>query len=122
MQSLGSDPANRALASRHFRTCGRFLAALVLPLLGACARKDYSSEMDKVRSWTATTTLAADRRAAHATNAALTRQLRDRASKSYSSSKEELDKLANTDSRRVAARSALDSLQQGIRRLGGAAR
>ena len=91
--------------------------AVVLPLIGACAKKDFKSELDRAQSWTATTYLAADRRAAGATNDAVTVQLRDAATKASAKARMQLPQLAHSDSERAAARSALDSLEQGIRHL-----
>ena len=70
--------------------------------------------MDRVESWTATSQLAADRRLNGATNAAVTSQLADRAIKASVKAEQSFSKLAKTDSERLAARDALDSLRQGI--------
>jgi hypothetical protein len=88
-----------------------------IALLAACARQDSSTELDRVRSWTATTRLAADRRRAGAINAAVTRQLVDRANEARTQSRQSLGQLATTDSDRATARVVLDSLRQGIAKL-----
>ena len=93
---------------------------LVLP--AACAKKDVKSELGRVRSWTATTKLAAELRGVGSTNRAVTRQLVQRAAEAHDTEERELARLAKTDSQRVAARSLLDSLQQGIARLRQVAR
>jgi sirohydrochlorin ferrochelatase len=91
------------------------LALFVLPV--ACARKDLKSEMGRVRSWTATTKLAAELRGVGSTNRAVTHQLLERARETHAQQERELARLATTDSQRVAARLLLDSLQRGIGRL-----
>jgi hypothetical protein len=73
--------------------------------------------MSRLRSWTATTKLAAELRGVGSTNEALTRQLLQRANEARTTGAQKLVTLAQTDSQRVAARSLLDSLQQGITRL-----
>lgn len=75
------------------------------------------SEMSRVRSWTATTKLAAELRGVRSTNAAVTTQLLRRAERTHAKEAKELARLATTDSQRVAARGLLDSLEQGIVRL-----
>jgi hypothetical protein len=87
---------------------------LALPLVAACTKKDYKSELDRVHSWTATTRLAADRRLNGATNAAVASQLADRAIEASVEAVQSLSTLAKTDAERAAARDALDSLRQGI--------
>jgi hypothetical protein len=91
------------------------LALFVLPV--ACARRDLKSEMGRVRSWTATTKLAAELRGVGSTNRAVTRQLLHRAEETHAKEEGQLASLATSDSERVAARRLLDSLQQGIMRL-----
>ena len=88
-----------------------------LALLAACARKDLSTEFDSVRSWTATTHLAAGRRDAGAINGAVARQLVDRATEARTQFGQSLGQLATTDSDRATARAVLDSLRQGIAQL-----
>jgi hypothetical protein len=93
------------------------IAALIwvaLPVLAACTKKDFKSELDRVESWTATTQLAADRRLNGATNAAVTSQLADRAIEASVEAEQSFSTLATSDSERAAARSALDSLRRGI--------
>ena len=70
--------------------------------------------MSRLRSWTATTKLAAELRGTGATNAAITRQLLQRAADAHASGATKLATLARSDSQRVAARVLLDSLQRGI--------
>jgi hypothetical protein len=77
--------------------------------------------MSSLRSWTATTKLAAELRGTGATNAAVTHQLLQRADRARATGEQTLSSLTQTDSERVAARSLLDSLQQGITRLHGVA-
>lgn len=96
--------------------------ATLLVVLGACARKDAKSEMSRARSWTATTKLATEMRGVGSTNAAVTRQLLQRAEQVHAKEAGELARLARTDSQRVAARGLLDSLQQGVARLRQVAR
>ncbi len=91
-------------------------AALVLSL-AACAKRDMKSEMDRTRSWTATTKLAGERRGAGATNQAVTDQLLQRAIEAHHDEEREFARLAQSDSQRAAARGLLDSLQQGIVKL-----
>jgi hypothetical protein len=109
-----SAPRNRA---RHRPATIVTIAAGALLALAGCARKDFSSEMGRARSWTATTNLARERRELGATNRAVTSQLLQRAEKAHSRAQVELAKLASSDSERVAARGVLDSLQDGILRL-----
>jgi len=90
------------------------LVWMVSPTLVACTKKDFQSEMDRVESWTATTHLAADRRLHGATNAAVTSQLAHRATKATTEAEKSFSSLAKSDSERVAAQGALDSLRQGI--------
>jgi len=97
-------------------------AVALLAMLAACAKKDMKSEMDRVRSWTATTKLASELRGVGATNGAVTSQLLQRARQTHATEQRELARLARTDSQRVAARGLLDSLQQGIARLQQVAR
>lgn len=85
-----------------------------LPALAACTKKDFKSELVRVESWTATTQLAADRRLNGATNAAVTSQLADRAISTSIKARQSFSTLAKSDSERVAARRALDSLRLGI--------
>jgi hypothetical protein len=75
--------------------------------------------MSRLRSWTATTKLAAELRGTGAINGALSRQLLQRARDAHGSEATKLHTLARSDSQRVAARALLDSLQQGIARLHG---
>jgi hypothetical protein len=77
--------------------------------------------MSSLRSWTATTKLAAELRGTGATNVAVTHQLLQRAVRSRATGEQKLPSLTQTDSERDAARSLLDSLQQGITRLHGVA-
>jgi hypothetical protein len=104
------------------RRAAAYAAAWMVVLLAGCSSKDLRSELDTVHSWTATTLLAADRRAAGATNRAVTIQLVDRATKARGQAEQEFAQLARTDSARVVARAALDSLDQGIALLRSAAR
>lgn len=78
--------------------------------------------MSRLRSWTATTKLAAELRGVRSTNGALTGQLLQRAREARTTGAAKLATLAQTDSQRVAARSLLDSLQAGIARLQQASR
>ena len=98
-----------------------FVGAL-LPAVGGCARKELKSEMDRARSWTATTRLAVDRSSAGAINDAVTAQLAQRAVKAHSQAERRLAELAKTDSQRAAARGVLDSLGEGILHLEQAGR
>jgi len=65
--------------------------------------------------------LAAELRGTGATYAAVTHQLLQRADRARATGEQTLSSLTQTDSERVAARSLLDSLQQGITRLHGVA-
>lgn len=85
--------------------------------MSACARQDLKSELDRTRSWTATTWLAADRRSANAINGAVARQIADRATQARSKVQQSLIELAETDSERTAARVVLDSLDEGLAHL-----
>lgn len=78
--------------------------------------------MSRLRSWTATTKLAAELRGTGATNGPITRQLLQRARQARTTGEQKLATLTRTDSQRVAARSLLDSLQAGIARLQQASR
>jgi hypothetical protein len=78
--------------------------------------------MSRVRSWTATTALAAELRGVRSTNHAVTTQLLRRAEQTRTKEDRALARLASSDSQRVAARILLDSLDQGIARLRQAAR
>jgi hypothetical protein len=112
---LAPGPASARWCSRRGRR--ELLAALAWAAsaaLAACTKKDFSSELDRVDSWTATTRLAADRRRNGATNAAVTSQLADRAVEASVEAEQSFAKLATSDSERTAARAALDSLRQGI--------
>ena len=118
-------PRLRAVRARTFVTWGRrgrVAVALLLAAAGACGKEDVESELDRVRSWVGTTTLAADRRAAGAIDRAVARQLADRAAKADTESTESLGKLAASDSERAAASALLDSLRLGITRLRAVAR
>lgn len=107
-----------ARTRRRGRRTRAFLTAAVLFLLpSACAKKDVKSELGRVRSWTATTRLAAELRGVGATNGAVTRQLLQRARETHAREERELASLASSDSQRVAARRLLDSLHEGITRL-----
>jgi hypothetical protein len=118
-----SIPRSMPLATNVLpRRAAAYAAAWMVVLLAGCSSKDLPSELDTVRSWTATTLLAADRRAAGATNRAVTIQLVDRATKARGQAAQELAQLARADSARVVARAALDSLDQGIALLRSAAR
>ena len=99
--------------------CTRTLvsACVLIAGLPACAKKDLTSELDRTRSWTATTRLAVDRRAAGAINDAVTSQLLKRASEALPEEEKSIATLATSDSERTAARGVLDSLRQGILRL-----
>lgn len=102
------------------RRAGRYtlpVLFVLLPTVGACARKDLQSELDRARSWTATTHLAVDRRSANAINGAVTSQLRDRAAKARTQAAQSLGELAKTDSERTAVRAVLDSLDDGLTNL-----
>ena len=77
--------------------------------------------MSSLRSWTATTKLAAELRGTGATNGAVTHQLLQRADRALAAGEQTLSSRTQTDSGRIAARSLLDSLQLGINRLHGAA-
>ena len=118
-------PRLRAVRTRSSFVWGpgaRLAVALLLAAIGACAKQDVESELDRVRSWTSTTTLAADRRAAGAIDRAVARQLADRAAKADTESTRSLGKLAASDSERAAASALLDSLRHGITRLRAVAR
>jgi hypothetical protein len=78
--------------------------------------------MSRVRSWTATTRLATELRGVGATNGAVASQLLERAEKAHATGKTELERLAKSDSQRVATRGLLDSLRQGILQLQRVAR
>lgn len=93
------------------------LAVAALLSVTACARQDLKSELDRTRSWTATTGLAADRRSANAINGAVARQIADRAAQARSKVQQSLIELAETDSERTAARVVLDSLDEGLAHL-----
>jgi hypothetical protein len=110
--SIRIPPSLRERCGR--RQLGVALVWLVLPLLAACTKKDYESELDRVQSWTATTRLAADRRLEGATNAAVTSQLAQRAIRASVEAEQSFSTLARSDSERAVARGALDSLRQGI--------
>ena len=100
----------------------RHLALIaVASTLGACAKQDLGDELDRARSWTATTRLGAERLEAGATNRAVTRQLVDRASAARAQTEQSMTRLAHTDSERAVARGVLDSLRQGILQLQGVA-
>ena len=83
----------------------------------ACGNQDLASELDRVRSWTSTTDLASERRAAGAIDRAVALQIAHRAAQARARSRQSLDKLAVTDSQRTAANALLDSLRDGIVRL-----
>jgi hypothetical protein len=106
-----------AFPSIPHRARRALLPALVgsaLSTVGACTKKDFKSEMDRVESWTATTHLAADRRLNGATNAAVTLQLAHRAMRAAAEAERSFSTLVKNDSERAAARGALDSLRRGI--------
>ena len=90
---------------------------LVPATMGGCGGEDLRSELDRARSWTATSRLAADRRSVNAINVAVTSQLLDRAAKARSNAARSFSELATTDSERVVARELLDSLDEGISQL-----
>ena len=92
-------------------------SAVLLVTLSACAKQDAKSEMSRVRSWTASTKLAAELRGVRSVNDAVTGQLLRRAEQAHAKEEQKLARLAGTDSQRVAARTLLDSLQEGISRL-----
>jgi hypothetical protein len=99
------------------------LVAVVLPLAASgCGTQDLASELDRVRSWSSTTALAADRRAAGAINKAVALQLVARAAEARTASTRSLGELATSDSERAAASALLDSLRDGINRLRQTAR
>ena len=85
-----------------------------MALLAACTPDDVESELDRARSWTATTSLATDRFLAGATNRAVTTQLHDRAAESRGQVAASLRELARSDADRAAARRVLDSLSEAI--------
>jgi hypothetical protein len=97
------------------------LVPLLLALV-ACAKHDAKSEMSRLRSWTATTNLAAELRGVGSTNGAVTGQILQRAIQARTGEARKLAALAQTDSQRMAAHSLLDSLQAGIARLQRVAR
>ena len=98
------------------------MAGLVLVVVAACAKRDLKSELDRTRSWTATTQLAVERRSTGATNRAVTSQLLDRAQKASVQAERQFATLARSDSERAAARGVLDSLHRGIAQLQRVAR
>ncbi len=114
-------PTFRARGRREGRVRLPVVAVLLLPVLGACAKQDLKSEIDRTRSWTATTRLAAERRATDAINGAVTRQLAVQGEKARSEAGRSLGELAKTASERTAARAVLDSLDEGLARLRKAA-
>ena len=93
------------------------MVAVLLGISAACAKQDLASELDGVRSWTSTTALAVDRRAAGAIDRAVAVQLADRAEEARTRSAKSLDQLAASDSERTLATAVLDSLRDGISRL-----
>lgn len=93
------------------------LAVAALVWATACARQDLKSELDRTRSWTATTHLASDRRSTNAINGAVARQIADRATEARTRIQQSLARLAETDTGRTAARVALDSLDEGLAHL-----
>lgn len=98
------------------------IALVVLASTAACSKQDLKSELDRTRSWTATTHLTVDRRSAGAINGAVTSQIADRAAKARSQSAQSLGELAKSDSERAAARVVLDSLDEGLYHLRKVAR
>ena len=98
------------------------VVTVLLVMSSACAKQDLSSELDRVRSWTSTTELASERRAAGAIDRAVASQLADRAGEARLESAQSLGRLAVTDSERTAASALLDSLREGTVRLRALAR
>ena len=112
----------RSPRRRGWLALRRALGYAGVALLAACAPDDVESELDRARSWTATTSLAADRFLAGATNRAVTTQLHDRAVETRSEVAASLRELAHSDADRAAARGVLDSLSHAIGALEQAAR
>jgi hypothetical protein len=98
------------------------VSAALLGISAGCAKQDLASELDRVRSWTSTTALAADRRASGAIDRAVAVQLADRADEARAESAKSLRQLAASDSERTLASALLDSLRDGTSRLRAVAR
>jgi hypothetical protein len=81
---------------------------------GCGSPPDLEKQLDTVRSWTATMRLAADERRAHATTAAYTAQLRDRATQALATASHDIDRAARSPADRDRARTVVDSLDRAV--------
>jgi hypothetical protein len=114
MDRLGTLHAPAAAESTCPDRMSPRLALLLLAAASCGSSPDLEKELDTVRSWTATVRLAADERRAHATTAAYTAQLRDRATKALEVANHGIPQAARSAPDRERARAAVDSLALAV--------
>jgi uncharacterized membrane-anchored protein len=92
----------------------RLALLLAVAAAGCGSSPDLEKELDTVRSWTATVRLASDERRTHATTAAYTAQLRDKATQALDQAKNGIPQAAHSSADRKRAHAVVDSLARAV--------